>query len=121
MRIRLTRKLAECVDGIDLSGYRPGDVLDVPAHHAELLIAERWAVRVARSRLEVRASSRRERHRAAAADAPARRTRTVEQLRRVREQMEQRRFEMQERRRAEDRIREELQESRATIIPSKRR
>ncbi len=44
MRVRLTRKLAESVDGVDLSAYGVGDVLDVPPADAHLLIAENWAV-----------------------------------------------------------------------------
>lgn len=44
MLIRLTRKLAELVDGVDLSHCSEGDVLELPRAHAELLIAEGWAV-----------------------------------------------------------------------------
>ena len=42
---------------------------------------------------------------------------TTDQLRRVREQMERRHFEQQHERRIEDRIREELHDSRARIVP----
>jgi hypothetical protein len=44
MRVRLTRKLAEAVDGVDLSAHGVGDVLDVSPVEAQLLIAENWAV-----------------------------------------------------------------------------
>jgi hypothetical protein len=44
MRVRLTRRLAECVDGIDLSRRRVGDVFDVSQRDAAILIAEGWAV-----------------------------------------------------------------------------
>jgi hypothetical protein len=44
MRIRLTRKLAESLDGVDLSSYGPGEVIDLPQRDAALVIAERWAV-----------------------------------------------------------------------------
>jgi len=44
MRIRLTRKFAELIDGIDLSRRRVGDVIDLPVHDARMLIAEGWAV-----------------------------------------------------------------------------
>ena len=44
MRIRLTRKLADCLDGVDLSHYSVGDVLDLPRREAHLLMAEGWAV-----------------------------------------------------------------------------
>jgi hypothetical protein len=43
MKVRLTRKLADRIDGVELDGCRVGDVLDVPPHDARLLIAERWA------------------------------------------------------------------------------
>jgi len=44
MRVVLTRKLAECVDGIELSGWRVGDVLELSDQEATLLLAERWAI-----------------------------------------------------------------------------
>jgi len=44
MRIRLTRKFAERIDGVDLSRRRVGDVMDLPLHEARTLIAEGWAV-----------------------------------------------------------------------------
>ena len=50
LRVRLTRRLAECVDGIDLSERRVGDVLDLSPHDGELLIAEGWATAVASPR-----------------------------------------------------------------------
>jgi hypothetical protein len=43
MRVRLTRKLAERIDGVDLSGRRVGDVLDLDPADARLLVAETWA------------------------------------------------------------------------------
>lgn len=45
MRVKLIRKLAERIDGIDLSGYQPGDILDLTREEAALLVAEGWAVR----------------------------------------------------------------------------
>jgi hypothetical protein len=44
VRVRLTRQLADELDGIDLSGYIVGDVIDLPNRAAELLMAERWAL-----------------------------------------------------------------------------
>jgi len=44
VRIRLIRKLANYLDGIDLSAYEVGDVLDLPRREADLLIREGWAV-----------------------------------------------------------------------------
>jgi hypothetical protein len=49
MRVLLTRKLAGCIDGIDLSGCNVGDVLELPSPEAGLLIAEQWAIRERRS------------------------------------------------------------------------
>jgi hypothetical protein len=42
-RIRLTRKLADRIDGIDLSHRRPGEIMEVSSHDARLLMAEGWA------------------------------------------------------------------------------
>jgi hypothetical protein len=49
MRVRLTRKLATCLDGVDLSDHRCGDVFEMTRHEAKLLIAEGWAVPVVSS------------------------------------------------------------------------
>ena len=43
MKVRLTKKFADEIDGIDLSGRRVGDTLDVPPPEARLLMAEEWA------------------------------------------------------------------------------
>jgi hypothetical protein len=43
VQVRLTKKLAEVIDGIDLSDRRVGDVVDLPKHDAEVLMAEGWA------------------------------------------------------------------------------
>lgn len=44
VRVRLTRKLAKEIDGVDLSDNDVGEVIDLPARKARLLIAERWAI-----------------------------------------------------------------------------
>lgn len=44
MRVRLVRKLADLLDGVDVSGHSSGDILELTRRDAELLIAERWAV-----------------------------------------------------------------------------
>jgi hypothetical protein len=44
MKVRLTRKHAERIDGIDLGGQEPGDLLDLPPKEAQLIVAEEWAV-----------------------------------------------------------------------------
>jgi hypothetical protein len=43
VQVRLVRKLAECLDGVDVSRHHAGDVLDLPRREAEMLIAEGWA------------------------------------------------------------------------------
>lgn len=45
MRVRLIKKFAEMIDGVDLSGRSVGDVLNLKPAEGKLLIAERWAVR----------------------------------------------------------------------------
>jgi hypothetical protein len=44
MKVVLMRKLADCIDGVDISGRQTGEVIDVPAHDARLLVAEEWAI-----------------------------------------------------------------------------
>ena len=44
MRVRLTRKLARELNGVDLSNHEVGDVMDLPAGKARLMVAEGWAV-----------------------------------------------------------------------------
>jgi hypothetical protein len=44
MKVRLTRKYANTIDGIDLQGREPGDVFDLCPEDARLLLAEEWAV-----------------------------------------------------------------------------
>ena len=43
MQIRLTRKFAEAIDGIDLSNHVVGDVFNLSREDARLLVAEGWA------------------------------------------------------------------------------
>ena len=44
MKVRLTQKLADSIDGVDLVDRRVGDVFDVSEVAARLLLAEGWAV-----------------------------------------------------------------------------
>lgn len=45
MKVVLLRKLAEeSMDGVDVRNYRVGDVLDLPAADARVLVEERWAI-----------------------------------------------------------------------------
>jgi hypothetical protein len=46
VRLKLTRKLAEMLDGVDLSRVNEGDVVDLSTRDARCLIAEGWAVAV---------------------------------------------------------------------------
>src|SRR5215216_3426539 len=41
--VRLTRKLADVIDDIDLSPYEVGECVELPWHQAALLMAEGWA------------------------------------------------------------------------------
>ena len=50
MLVRLTRKLAERIDGVDLSGKHVGQVLNLQFRAAQLLILEGWAEMVERRR-----------------------------------------------------------------------
>jgi hypothetical protein len=114
MQIQLIRKLANHLDGIDVTAHAQGDVIDLPRRDAELLIAEQWAVAYYDSASrEVRSVSATP-PLAMAADRLARRS--IDQMRRFREEMEMKRFKEQERRRAEDRIREELHDEHAKTI-----
>jgi len=58
--VRLTRKLAARLDGIDLSNRQVGDVLRLSLHDAQLLIAEAWAEPVSEDKV-VHPKSRRAR------------------------------------------------------------
>ena len=44
MRVRLIKKFAEKIDGVDLRGRSVGDLLNLQPKDARLLIAEQWAV-----------------------------------------------------------------------------
>jgi hypothetical protein len=47
VRIRLTRKLAGRLNGIDVTNQRVGDIMELPDKAAAMLIAEGWAEAVA--------------------------------------------------------------------------
>ena len=46
MRVRLTRKFSDLIDGIDLSRVHEGDTIDVSPREALTLLAEGWALPV---------------------------------------------------------------------------
>ena len=50
MRVRLIKKYAEQIDGVDLQRKSVGDVLDLPSDAAGLLLAEQWALPERRAR-----------------------------------------------------------------------
>ena len=43
-KVRLTRKFAQSINGVDLSRVRPGEDIELSSRDAEMLIAEGWAV-----------------------------------------------------------------------------
>jgi hypothetical protein len=136
MKIKLTRKLADHLDGVDVTPNVAGDVLNLPRRQAELLVAEGWAepiahplaltfpVEAARLNPSPVGDSGSDGHAhdsetlgAGAAGASQPVAGTLERLRKIREQLEHRRLVDQERRRAEDRIRDQLHDSRSRIVP----
>ena len=59
MKVRLTRKFADMINGIDLSKARAGQMLDLPAHEANMLMAEGWAEYESRTSVLDKADERR--------------------------------------------------------------
>ena len=43
MRLRLIRKLANVINGLDLSRTKVGGIIDLPRREADMLLAEGWA------------------------------------------------------------------------------
>jgi hypothetical protein len=43
MYVRLTVKLAQVVEGVDLSDHAEGDIIDLADHDAQLLVKGGWA------------------------------------------------------------------------------
>jgi hypothetical protein len=115
MRIRLVRKLADAVDGVDISAYAVGDVLDLPPSEARLLIAEQWAASAdtPARRFEVRRFSG-PRQVAEAADSARRHL--VDRLRLASEPNAPRGPERGSGRRREDMVIDELHDARATTV-----
>lgn len=54
MKVRLIRKLADQLDGVNVSHSHVGDVLDLRPEKARALIAEGWATADERRRSSVR-------------------------------------------------------------------
>jgi hypothetical protein len=68
MLVRLTKKLADVVNDVDLSSWAEGDVIDLPEAQAQMLIAERWAEPVAHGESSTHSQPGRHERRAVAAD-----------------------------------------------------
>ncbi|HEY6212738.1 MAG TPA: hypothetical protein VIW45_10650 [Vicinamibacterales bacterium] len=62
MKVRLTKKLADEIDGVSLDGRDVGDVLDISPTEARLLVAEDWATTEERRRLRTRVRFDRRHH-----------------------------------------------------------
>ena len=97
MQVQLTRKFAQYIDGVDLTHHEVGDVFDMKAAEADLLIAEGWAIvypcEVASGdsshpEFELVGSSMRPR--AEAADGPARGDRVLDRIRHARSRLDHR-------------------------------
>jgi hypothetical protein len=94
MRVRLIRKLADRLDGVDVSRCVEGDELDLDRTDARVLVAEGWA-RPVRRASELRRYASGALDSAKAADVPGA---------------------PRPRRRAEDRLRDELHDRRARTV-----
>jgi hypothetical protein len=44
MKVVLVRRLADSMDGVDVSQHQVGDTIDLSARDAEVLMAEGWVV-----------------------------------------------------------------------------
>lgn len=62
-RVRLTRKFAQIINGIDLSKARAGEDIELSPRDAEMLIAEGWALPVAEVHDQAPRKSRKRRQR----------------------------------------------------------
>ena len=52
MKIRLTKRFAQMINGVDLTRVRAGDVLDLSPRDAGILLAEGWALPVESSEVD---------------------------------------------------------------------
>jgi hypothetical protein len=122
MQVKLIRKLARVIDGVDLTCHEVGEFFELPAADARLLIAEGWAeVHLPQPQNDDDVHPNPafwypETQRADAADEPTRAVRTLERILQVRRRLERRRSSYAQRRRFEDRIREELRDARARTV-----
>jgi hypothetical protein len=114
MRVRLTRRLAERIDDIDLSRHRVGDLIDLSPRDAAMLIAEGWAVPSA-PRTRPRASLTAVSLRPVQVDA-RRPLQLPERLREISERLERCLFQPHDHRRAEDRLRDQCHDEHARVL-----
>ena len=112
VRVRLTRRLANYIDGVNLSAHHVGDVFDVTPHDGDLLLAEAWAVAVVpRTRPQSQTAGALSR-----ADTEVRRFLLAGQLRNIGEQIQRRSFQPHDYRRADDLIRDEWHDQHANVL-----
>ena len=52
MKVVLVRRLADSLDGVDVSKHEVGDTLDLSTRDAEVLMAEGWVVAERRTELQ---------------------------------------------------------------------
>jgi len=118
MQIRLVRKLANWLDGVDVTSYNSGDVLDVTRREAELLIAEGWAKPLDSGSVDAAKSTRSPQIALpqAAATPSALVRAEANRLCEVWERPGRSRLDERDLRRKEDIIRDELRDSRATTV-----
>ena len=114
MKVRLSRKLAGYLDGIDVSKYVEGDILELTRAEAELLIAEGWAIPLHDRGRDHYPGSLAIRERSMARNFSE--SALLEQVRRVNGRIETRPSKPHLRRRAEDVIREEHHDSQAKTM-----
>lgn len=108
MWVRLTRRLATCIDGVDLSTHQIGDVFEVSRHDGELLIAEAWAVNLRRRPAEPRVKRLKARDRRVAS--------LIGQLRSIARQIERRFIQSHEQRRVDDLVRDQWHDAHARVV-----
>src|SRR5262245_39822352 len=122
MMVRLTRKLADCIDGVDLSRRRVGDVFNVSRRAAQLLMAEGWAeAEWAGAERRLLRFDRRKRAGssvglAQAADRASHTRQALERLSYIRERLTHRWLVETNHRRLEDDIRDELRDAREQVV-----
>ena len=78
MKVRLTKRFAEMINGVDLSRVHAGDVVDISPRDAGILLSEGWAMPLDRG------DEKNEGRKVVDMPAPPRRAEAAEQSLRVR-------------------------------------